>query len=76
MKAVIFMMLTIASAVWAQSVPDIILMIQQGRLTEAQNALEQLESSSRQKDSVLFLKGLIAKDADEATEYYQNLIQS
>ena len=76
MKAVIFMMLTIASAVWAQSVPDIILMIQQGRLTEAQNALEQLESSSRQKDSVLFLKGLIAKDADEATEYYQNLIRS
>jgi tetratricopeptide (TPR) repeat protein len=76
MKSVIFMLLTIASAVWAQSVPDIILMIQQGRLTEAQNALGQLESSTRQKDSVLFLKGLIAKDADEAAKYYQNLIQS
>jgi tetratricopeptide (TPR) repeat protein len=76
MKSVIFMLLTITSVVWAQSVPDIILMIQQGRLTEAQNALEQLESSTRQKDSVLFLKGLIAKDADEAAKYYQNLIQS
>jgi tetratricopeptide (TPR) repeat protein len=76
MKSIIFILLTIASAVWAQSVPDIILMIQQGRLTEAQNALEQLESSTRQKDSVLFLKGLIAKDADEAAQYYQNLIQS
>jgi cell division septation protein DedD len=77
MKPVIFMLLTVAcSAVCAQSVPDIILMIQEGRLAEAQNALDQLESSSRQKDSILFLKGLITKDADEAAGYYQNLIQS
>ena len=76
MKSVIFTVITLiaCSAASAQSVPEIVSMIQQGRLTEAQNALNELESGSDEKDSILFLKGLITKDAGDAAEYYQKLI--
>ena len=78
MKSVIYtvILLMVCTAALAQSVPEIVSLIQQGRLAEAQNALKELESGSGEKDSILFLKGLIAKDAGEAAEYYQNLILS
>jgi len=59
----------------AQSVSDIVELIQQGQFELAQKALDLLEKKSRKKDSVLFLKGLIAEEADQALNYYEQLIQ-
>ncbi|MBN2105657.1 tetratricopeptide repeat protein [bacterium] len=58
----------------AQSVSDIVKLIQQGQFELAQEALDQLEKSTPKKDRVLFLKGLISREADQASEYYKQLI--
>ncbi|MBN1780192.1 tetratricopeptide repeat protein [bacterium] len=66
----------ILSAAAGQTVTDIVAMIQQGRIAEAGRILDEWEAESRQMDSVIFLKGLIAPEADQAVIYYEKVIRS
>lgn len=66
----------VSPAVQAQSSSDIVDLIRRGRIDEARESLRIMDSENGPTESVLFLCGLLATDADSAAALYENLLSS
>ena len=66
--------LAFSPRLYAQTQPDIITLIESGKLAEAKQRLAQMEKDRMSPEQVLFLKGLLTADGDSAVHIYERFL--